>query len=97
MFRLSCVNRPRNQPKELFEILSLKQPVAIGWIPVHWNLAVSSPGSNRSLGHSQDFGRFCNFHVFAEFGHNPPPDRLEFDVGRKFIKHYSEMTALQMP
>jgi hypothetical protein len=25
------------------------------------------------------------------------PDRLEFDVGRKFSKLYSELTALQMP
>jgi hypothetical protein len=83
--------------KKSFQVLSLEQSVAIGWIPVHRDLAISRPGSNRPLGNSQDLGRFCNFHVFIQFGHDSPPNRLEFDVGRKFIKHYSEMTALQMP
>jgi len=83
--------------QKLLEVLSLEQPVAIGWIPVHWNLAVGCPGPDGPKGNSQDLGRFCNFHVFTQFGHNPPPNRLEFDVGRKCIKHYSEMTALQVP
>ena len=83
--------------QKLLEILSIEQAVAIGWIPVHRDLAISRPGSNRPKRNSQDLGRFCNFHVFTQFGHNPPPDRLEFDVERKFIKHHSELTALQVP
>jgi len=43
------------------------------------------------------FASFCDFHVFTKFVHDSPPNRLEFNVGPNFIKHYSEMTALQMP
>ena len=46
------------------------------------------------MGNLKDFSRLYNFN---EFGYNPPThDRWEFDFVRKFTKHYSEMTALQM-
>ena len=61
-----------------------------------WNLAVGYPGPDRLVGDSKDLGGSCIFHVFTPVGHNSSPPRLEFDLRRKFTKHYSEMTALQM-
>ena len=37
-------HRPRHGIQELLQIVSPEQPVAIGWISMHRNLAVGSPG-----------------------------------------------------
>jgi len=62
----------------------------------HTYLSSFRPVPKCSRRDAKDVRSFCNFHVFTQFGHNSSPDRLEFDVGRKFSKLYSEMTALQM-
>jgi hypothetical protein len=97
MFLLTCRNRPRNQSKKLLNRLPFEQPITVGRISVHRDLAIGCPGSDRSRPVPEDLACFREFREFTEFGHNPPPDRLEFDLERKFIKHYSKITALQTP
>ena len=86
-----------NPRQKLLQVFSLEQSVAIGWIPVHRELAVGRPDSDSFRRDPQDLGRLCNFHRFIQFGHDSPSNRWGVDMRLEFSKLYGTMTALPIP